>query len=837
MKRRKHILLFILFLTSMLWVMLEALQSLPKRMGAGDFDLQQRIAVSNASFVYVLDRERWIEFKLPSGTDNIRLISNANIDAFLPTEATDTWQYALHYQILNKQGEVIQDKVYHQHASLNKVENSETGQSFVPNFYLSGKLAPLDGQSFYLNLNILPDADRLRIRLADTIPEVLDAVVRLYYFEKIPERKIDLIWKRMSDKRKEKMASGNVYPLDLLTKQEIDNLLLMFQRPLSPLGIENYAYESRILYSMQAYEGERVYDPVVSYGVLINEHHRGVIPVPEHGGRVRLQFGPAYHDKVVDAPGTISIRWSGRTATERSVHHVAWKGEAVEFEHHFDGGLLEISAQNAIVASVFVIQDGLPVDMTPEPVYLRGYLTGPGQSLSYPVRHIEGNPTPLRVDFRYFHPYTDQESGDLLTSEQETVAVPVGYSLIDENGEIVKQDELQLTADVSLYDRIAGDETRSGLSEPVSRYFMLPPHIREIRFHSGQPVLIGVYNRPEDLVHAVRVPENSYVSAWDEWNQPAWFPVRPNDYKRLILNSQSLLLTIQPKPPEDKPDLLAGRYQWEDYHPQNNRLARYVFAPLDQVEILREEAFLSVYQPVVPGKQVDFDFRIPPGASTIAPRLAYFREQDDPFELSVILDHELYFSQRVSGRQGEIQLPVIPAGRHTVKVETDASVQVMFNHAKPVPDGFLRRLVNRFDRNTLTFVYARNTLEEESLSARLYMPFDLAERTAVKVKVERINLEPMVPMSSWSFSTLRFDVRPGSIALPVMGTQSERVDYGHPFFLTLGENLPMGNYFVHFFLENGNRSGYLSLSKVTPGIFQEREIFHETEVLNVTVSQ
>ena len=445
MKRRKHILLFILLLTSILWAMLEALQSLPKRMGAGDFDLQQRIAVSNASFVYVLERERWIEFKLPVGADNIRLISNANIDASLSTEVTDTWKYALNYQVLDKQGDIIQDKVYHQHASLNKVENSDTNQSFVPNFYLSGKLMPLDGQSFYISLNTLPEAERVRIRLDNTDPEVLDAVVRLYYFEKIPEHRIDLIWKRMSDKRKEKMASGNIYPLDLLTKQEIDNLLLTFQRPLSPEGIENYAYKSRILYSMQTYEGERVYDPIVLYGVLINERYRGVIPIPENGGNIRLQLDPAYFNAVADTPEMITIRWLGRTVTERSMHQVPWQGETVAFEHHFDGGFLEISAQNDIVASAFIVEGDSQIDITPESVYLRGYLAGPDLFLSYPVKHTGGSSTPLRIDFRYFHPDKNQESSDTLIAEHEVVSVPVAYSLIGKDGEIVKREDRKST--------------------------------------------------------------------------------------------------------------------------------------------------------------------------------------------------------------------------------------------------------------------------------------------------------------------------------------------------------------------------------------------------------
>lgn len=55
--------------------------------------------------------------------------------------------------------------------------------------------------------------------------------------------------------------------------------------------------------------------------------------------------------------------------------------------------------------------------------------------------------------------------------------------------------------------------------------------------------------------------------------------------------------------------------------------------------------------------------------------------------------------------------------------------------------------------------------------------------------------------------------------------------------MTLGENLPLGNYFIDFFLEDGVDGGYLSLAKVTPGVFEEREIYIETEVLNVSAAE
>ncbi|MDH5552389.1 MAG: hypothetical protein OEX82_03575, partial [Nitrosomonas sp.] len=624
--------------------------------------------------------------------------------------------------------------------------------------------------------------------------------------------------------RKEALSSGNIYTFDLMTAQERNSLLHRLQRPLSPTGIEGYAYQSRILYSMKAYEGQKVFDPISLHGVLIDEHLRGVIPIPEKGGRVRIQFDQAYGENLVDVEENIMIRWYGRKISERSLQSVAWSGTSAQFEQFFAGGLLEISANQPVVARVFLEEGDTSLDITPETVYLRGYVADEEASVIYQVAHSSDDATPFRVDFRYIK---------ALTSTQEADSAPtIVYDLMDAQDSIIKQGRIPLISENSFYDRIAGEINHHVLSDPISRYISLPKQVTQVKFKSDSPALIFAYNRPAELIHEIKIPEYSYISALDEWNQPAWFPVRPRDYEDLILRNQSILLTIQPRPPEDKPDLLAGRYQWEDYHPQGNWFARTVFTPLDDAESIREEAFVSVYRPITLGKSESFEFYAPQGVTNIMPNLAYFRHEEQPFDISIFIDDDEYFHRRVDGLQGEIQLPALMAGQRRIKVTTSAPANILLSHSRPAPGGFLKRLVNRFEHNKMRFIYEREHLEEESLSVRLYTPYGKKKRSSVSVQIETIEPLPLNSMQSWSLAARRFDVRSGSMPIPVMGTQNESVDYGYPFFITLGEDLPVGRYHIIFALEEGLDS-YLSLSKVTPGVFQEREIFYETEALHV----
>lgn len=826
MRSRKPILLIVIFLSSLLWGVWSTLQSLPKWVSRSDSSLQERIAASNSSIVYILKPSHWLEFKLPTGADNVRLISNASIAVTLPTEQTDSWQYALDYQLLDNNGQLLLEDIYHKRTSHNKIEDSVTGELFAPNFYLSDELAPLDGQSILLNLSNFPDVDRLRVRLADPDPAINDVVVRVYYHEKIPKRKLSLIWKRMSDKRKETLASGNIYSFDLLTDQEKRRLLSELQRPLSPVGIEGYTYQSRLLYSMQGYEGQRVYEPISLHGVLIDDHSRGVIPIPEKGGKIRLQFDQAYDVKANHTEEPIIIRWFGRKITDRLTYTIIWDGTTTYFEQFFDGGLLEISSQAQIVARAFLDDADPPLELTPENLYIRGYTTDKNVSVNYRVAHTNEDATPFRVDFRYIIPSVVDGQANFFST--------IKYVLFDDKNNIIKQDNIDLFAEASAYDRIAGDMTGSMLSDPVTRYFSLPTNVTRVEFKSNNSVLVFAYNRPAGLTHEIKVPENTYVSVLDEWNQPAWFPMRPVDYENLILRNQSILVTIQPRPPEDKPDLLAGRYRWEDYHPEGSWSARYILTPIDEVESIREEAYSSVYRPITLGKDSLFVFHAPLGVRNIMPNLAYFRQEDTPFDITVFMDNEPFFYHRVTGRQGEIQLPNLMAGRRNIKVVASTPAKIMLSHTQPAADGFLKRAVNRFDQNKLNFVYDRENLEEETLSIRLYVPYGTETRSKVRVQIENIDPLPLIPLNSWSFDTRRFDVRPGTTPISVMGVSGEQVDHGYPFFVALGEDLPIGRYQIKVSLESGKGS-YLSLSKFTPGDFQTREILHETEVSLVKV--
>lgn len=825
MIRMLRILLWMAIAAAMAFGLWMGKQSLSKWVGGGDSALQKRIAVSTPSVVYLLKKGRWLEMSLAPETDMVRLVTNASISSTLATKPMDVWQYAFRYQVLDDDGKVVLDNVYHSRTGVTKISDPKSGEQFTPSFYLEPGLTPTEGQIMQLNLVGIPRVSKLRISLASMSSPLKDIALRAYFHEKVPERKLAFLWQRMYEDKKKALSKGNIYSHEMLLEQEVRNLLSQTQRPISPSGIEGRSYHSRVLYTMTEYEGQQLFEPVIPAGLWIDSQHHGVVPIPEEGGNVRLDFARASTAANLISSSPIHIRWYGKGPKQRADFSVDWTGKPVQFSQNFEGGLLEILASDSIVVRAYQADLKEKNEITPEPMYLREYLMQDNAAVEYQVSHTGNQSTPVRVDFRYIVP-------PMPALPDEHLPV-VEYNLLDAQGELIKQGTILIYKPASIYERVVGDVNGMILSDPSTYYFSLPANVAKIRFKSDNPAMVVAYNRPADLVHLVKVPESSYVSDLDDWNQPAWFPVRPVEYQGLILGNRSMLITLQHRPPEDKPDLMAGRYLWEDYHPQGAWLARHLFTPIEDMGLMREEAFPSIYRLLISDKEQGVNLRAIHGVSYVMPGLAYFRQGKTPFEIKFFVDGKLHFKTMANGNQGEIQLPALSVAHHSIKVSTSSPAKFYLNYSEPQPGALLKRLGNRLGKKNMSFVYERTSHCEETLSLRLHVPFGVQERSIILMRMKNITPIPFEPLTGWSFWLRRYDVRPDrDYRVPVMGTNGEMVDRGQSFFIPLGAELPPGKYRLYFTLEQGSE-GYLTMSRVTPGIFRERKIYQESEVRNV----
>ncbi|NMG32111.1 hypothetical protein [Aromatoleum evansii] len=806
---------------------------------------------------YLAERERWLSFPVPAGADRVRIVSNANLyDLAKAREARTAdprrrWRYALDIEITDGEGAVLLGRRHHHRTDLAELRLPDE-RIVTPSFYLDETLSPVTGVVVMLNLGGLPQAARLRIRLADGDPDIADVAVRAYFPEAASERQLDHLWQRLSERQKSSLAKGSVYAHELLTEAERRNLLHNQWQPAGPQGARGVDFRGRDLYVLRDVEGEPVDDPVPPAGLVAAPGRPVVFPLPEGGGKVEFEAIPLAADgDSTGEPGTprLAGRWhAGDSLLKEDVAIPLAAAEGampLRGERRFGGGLVELEANRPLAVRAFMDIAGARTEITPERLFQRLFVAHSAQPVSFTIAHADGAATPVRVEARH-----------LQTAANPAAAPLLHYAFTAADGSVLREGEVPLIADGSRYDEPLGALRGSVVSEPTELFFSVPPQATALRLGtaaksaSRSPVLVGVSTRPAQLPRQIRAPEDRYDFDAKGLRVPAWFPILPQDYERLIAGNGSQLVAVQPRPPRERPELQSGRFTYEDFRPGGRWLARQLLTPREAGSAVREEALPSTFSPLAAGRAQRLDFPAWMGLRQVSPALLWISPDDTPFSATVMLDGRPHHAFGGRGRYGETRLPPLPAGAHTLKVEfasNNASnsagdgtrgatrrPRLFINHATPAADAYSLRLAARVERE-VAFEVERNTRDEEILSARLFQPAGWQGRSRISARIEGPAPAALTPLPGWLFDDRRYDVRPDpSWSAPVFDTQGERSDAGQPVQIVIPAGAAPGRYRVVFRIEEGP-PGYLALSRIRPGVEARRRIFEEAEVRHVAV--
>jgi len=787
--------------------------------------IQDRIAVSDTSLVYLLRPDHWTTFTIPAGTPSLRLLTNATLPAHVKVSTDSRWNYQLEYEFLDQDDQLLLKRDYAYDAGLKQFRDVKSGAYFSPSFYLEAGIKPTDGRIIVLNMTGLATVARLRVRIKHADPVIMDVALRVYRDETVPEFRLAHRWLRLSDKQKEKLARGNVYSQELLAEEEIRNLLRIKSQPIGPSGIAGNHYLSRTLYTTRDHAGEVVTQPLLPAGFYVDAYTHGTIPLPEGGGKVRLLFTP-----MAGAPESgskIAIHWYGRLQKERSTVALRWSGKTSQYSQHWDGGLLELVASGQLAVRVFLtLPDQAEREITPQGKLLRTFIAHVDDPVEFAVDHVGDAPTPFRLDIR-------QQCSPATTEGM----IHLRYQLIDPYGRVKRDGIIEASPPRSRYARLPLDRVGMRLTEPASHYFSLPADVRSIRFYADTSLLLNAYTRPEQLVRHSRVPED-YFDVYDVTErQPSWFSLKPKHFRYLLINHRSLLLSIQRRPPQTNEAILAGHYQWEDLHPKQAYL-RMLFTPLQPGEGERDEALPSIYRPIKVGAEVGLTLQAA-NRRQISPKLAYFRHRSAPFQVRFYLDGQLYYRGRLAGTDGEVSLPDMAVGHHRVRIESDKGIAFYLNYNKPISGSLLKRASNRFDGRPLQMMYTRGNHAKETLAMRLYTPQGESSRSIIRVRMDMPADRVVGPVRSWSFINRRFDIRSETLeghSARVAAYRRDTTNLGQAFSIPIAENIPPGSYTLHISLEQGS-GGYLLLSRIVPGLADKRDVSVEQELRYVHVPE
>ena len=772
---------------------------------------------------YALPEQNWLEFNLIGNGQVVRVLSNAGIKPDAPLPAEPEFSYTLRYQLLGTENSLLSEQTYTHRSHISMVHDAASGQDINSLFFLDASDRIAGTRSFLITLPAATPARKLRLQLATADPAVNSIVVRAYHQNYPPEQRLDTLWQRLSYARRERLAEPSVYAPALLSQQERRNLVRQEWEPLGPEGTPSQDYIPRQLYVLRDLpEGKNSTTQdtqAAPAGLPVGPQLAGVITVPAGGSELQLQVvtNPMRPDLTTAAP--LSLLWYPATAlTAQRLSFDPGNEQVLSLPAIVQGGVLEILSPQDLTLRAFLQMADSRLEITPQPRLIPAFQLAPGEQLDYAVKQSGKEATPLRIDVRQLL------QPDQLPLSASLNAATLNYAWLGPADALIEQGEIRQELLPSRYDRPASRDLTGLLTEPGRAFLRAPATAHRLRLHADRPLLISLYTRPPQLVHALQIPEAYSGSDPDYRAQPAWFSRRPARWRELIQSRRQVWLALQQRPPQERPELLTGQYELIDYQPLGQWTGRYLLTPRQPGPALQEWSRAVVYRQLEANQTHTLRFSGPPAQPKLTPTLLYQRPQASPFAITLYLDGKKRLTTRLAGHRGQLQLPPIAPGQHTLRLQTGSPGQWLLNYTGAEPPAFTKRLSYRLDRQALQFKYRKQSAGDEVLSLRWHASTADQGRSQLRVSVQGPAAAGTGPFPHWTLRERRYHVAAGSgPPSMVLGTQDQWTDSGQTFFLPLGSDLAPGEYLIRLALQQGP-PGYISVYRLQAGVFAERRL-------------
>jgi hypothetical protein len=516
------------------------------------------------------------------------------------------------------------------------------------------------------------------------------------------------------------------------------------------------------------------------------------------------------------------------------------------------------------------VADGVPLEVTPQPAYVRTYATTADQPVEFAVSHLAGQMTTVRVSVRAVAgrsrpaPHRsgleeDQQKVDLnelflaRTGEIPSIVyATIGWRFLDAGGNVVRRGVVTGESAWSVHDRLATDVMTTQVSDPLDYFFNVPDSVTRLQLvTTGAPLLLSMATRPPDVAKVTAIPEDYSAYTRHETDNRSWFAVRPTQHAWFVETGRSPLLIAQPRPPVDDPDLAAGRYLWEDFPPRGDWRARHVLTPRDPAQPMTEESVPLPFHELPCNTDTPLRLLADAGRRTVAPALVFRFGDSPPSPINISIGGRLHHRVIPQSDAGEVVLPpwIVDRDVENVRVDCDVPVQLWMNRVALEEAGsplWVQRLAVEFDQTTCEFPYKKLSAGPERLSVLLFRPLDDPNRTALRVTiVPQFESGDAAPGTQFTLRERVFSFAPPegppTLMLPTPG--GSPCDAGRACLIPLGDDLPAGEYLIRITREPTTPHAatkaahaamaaphaakdrmFLIVSRTTPGEFDLREL-------------
>ena len=324
-------------------------------------------------------------------------------------------------------------------------------------------MVPADGRSLRLSLEDTEGAARLRVRPAHRDPPLTDILFRVYERRSAAPRHLPYLWQRLGEAQRIRFARASVYGPDLLREEEKQNLLKRQWRVVGPVGAAGADYGVERLYFPREFVGDVVDKTLMPRGLYMSPVARAMIPLPEGEQAVLLEFADAGDVDPSGLAGEVRVRWHGPNAGQSWETRVTVEPGVRQLDASLAGGLLELKPDRPLVVRAWLDGPGGRVEITPQQLRLRTYRADPADPLVFRVDHVDGAPTPFRLDMRA-----------LLAPGEVATEMRAEYLMLDAEGNELDRGVLRSDLMLSNYDRVSSVGTGVAVTAVSYTHLTLP---------------------------------------------------------------------------------------------------------------------------------------------------------------------------------------------------------------------------------------------------------------------------------------------------------------------------------------------------------------------------
>ncbi len=639
-----------------------------------------------------------------------------------------------------------------------------------------------------------PASGALRLRMLPS-PGVDAVIVRVFTHERLPESMAEREWIRLSASTRYQLSAPLVFPPDLLEPQIKQRLILSRWTPVGPQGVEGQDYISaRLKYEPQD-ELTRWHDDFVGFGLVSGPEQTTVLPLKTPSGSVKIKITAVDGSSKVTAKLTYEKGDSSPPENEIAVVEES-------LQRPWKKGWITVNTDKPALVRAYDGETG--EELTPE--LLRSLVWGFSQDkpLTYPLSHVVGESTPLKVDLRKI---------DLRSNPPLTRSFTAQWELLNENAETIKRGTVTFEPKISHTDIRDDMPYDSWVSEAHSFYLLAPEEARLLRLRAPNPMWASVYTRPLHLRQITRVPADYQPWTEDPDRQPLWFSLQP-DWE---VPPERLMIRRQPQTPERDPDILAGNFNWQQWYPEEAAPGAWFLLPRDEFAATRSDALSNIFFRIEPNQTQHL--QIAPRPDGAEPRVELMYKHASP-NSDIQVDGLSIPLLRPLPRQGTVELPPLAPGRHRIRISDSSKGNWLVNQLADRQGGFLKVYAQRINRGEKLHYQVGAGAENRTLSIRAILPVSSSSADLV-VSASPAKLSDQLQLPDWTVADRIFRFTPSAEDPSIAHEQIEGAwrDAGVGF-LPIGSD--RSNTDTTLVLElNGADTAYVSLFELTPGLAEQ----------------